>query len=261
MKRVDFFTPTTLARAGAELLLIVAGILIALAIDSGLTEREERAMARQSLQLVEEDLRLLVEQVEEFTIYNRVILEAAGRVEAGLAGAEVPRTAEFWDDVSLLGSRRTLRAPRAAWEELVGTGNLRLIADPELRRDLVRFYETLARDEEIVSRNNLVFSDGLGIATLSGEGIVLAPPSPEGLGEDLVYFRPSAERMAAAGIGYGPNFEGLLWSSRPGDADRLRTRAVAIQIAQAAANATIIGEEILGAARDLLLRIDDALEP
>jgi hypothetical protein len=62
MKRVDLFSRTTLTRAAAELVLIVAGILIALGIDSALNERRERAMARQSLELITEDLRLLVEQ-------------------------------------------------------------------------------------------------------------------------------------------------------------------------------------------------------
>lgn len=257
MKRVDLLSRTTLTRAAAELVLIVAGILIALAIDSALNERRDRAMARQSLKLITEDLRLLVEQVEEFVVYNQDVIDAASEVESALAlDAPVPRTAALWDAVNRLGGRRTLRVPRAAWDELVGTGNLRLLEDPGLRRDLVRFYETLARDEEIISRNNLVYSDGLGVGVLLGEGILLAHPPPEGVGTGLNVQRSAAERMAEAGIPRGPTFGGRLWSTRVDDPIRIRTRSVAIAVAMAAANGVQIGEEILADARALLVRID-----
>lgn len=257
MKPIHLFTRTTLARAAAELLLIVAGILIALAIDSALNERQELAMARQSLELITEDLRLLVEQVEEFVVYNQDVIKAASAVESALSrDGPVPRTAALWDAVNRLGGRRTLRVPRAAWDELVGTGNLRLLEDPALRRDLVRFYETLAREEEIISRNNLVYSDGLGVGILLGEGIQIAHPPPEGVGTDLNVQRSAAARMAAAGIPQGPTFAGRLWSTQVDDPIRIRTRSVAIAVARAAANGVQIGEEILADARELLGRIE-----
>ena len=256
MKRVDLLSRTTLTRAAAELVLIVAGILIALGIDSALNERRERAMARQSLELITEDLRLLVEQVEEFASYNQDILDAASRVESALSRpGPVSRTVELWDAVNRLGYRRTLRPPRAAWDELVGTGNLRLLEDATLRRDLVRFYETLARDEEVVSRNNAVYADALGVGVLLGEGIVLSHPSSADISGGGVGLLMAPDRMVAAGIPFGPTFAGLLWSSEVDDPVRIRTRGVAMAVASVAARAIQNGEEISADAEELLDRI------
>lgn len=257
MKRVDLLSRTTLTRAAAELVLIVTGILIALGIDSALTERRERAMARQSLELITEDLRLLVEQVEEFARYNQDLLEGASAVESALStDGSVPRTPELWDAVNRLGYRRTLRLPRAAWDELVGTGNLRLLEDPTLRRDLVRFYETLARDEEVVARNNAVYADALGVGVLLGEGIVLSHPNSADIGVDDVGRLMAPNRMAAAGIPFGPSFAGLLWTSEVDDPVRIRTRSVAMAVASVAASAIQMGEQILADAEALLARIE-----
>lgn len=259
MKRVDLLSRTTLARAAAELTLIVAGILIALAVDGALADRADRAAARESLELVRDDMQLLVEQVEEFRVYNEGQLAAGARLSRTLgADSPIPRTAQTWEDLDDITSRRTLRLPRAAWDELVGTGNLRLLEDAELRRDLVRFYETVARDQEIIARNNAQFSDGLGVGILVGEGLVLRHRRDD-QDSPLASIRRGDELMGDAGIGKGPTFRGRIWALPPGHTDRIRAEAVVLSISLVAASSVAIAEGILVDAEALLERIDLAL--
>lgn len=258
MKRVDLFSRTTFAKAFAELVLIVAGILIALAVDGAISERRDRATARESLELVREDLRLLVEQVEEFRSFNEALLASSARLTRVLsADSMLPRTAETWQDLVTITNRRTLRLPRAAWDELVGTGNLRLLEDATLRRDLVRFYETVARDQEIVSRNNAMFADNLGAGVLIGEGLVLSHPRSEAIADiDLIERR---DRQHEAGIERGPTFRGRIWTLPGGHPDRIRVESVALAVSDAAAGAVALAEGIRAAAGALIERIDLAL--
>lgn len=259
MKRVDLFSRTTFAKALAELVLIVAGILIALAVDGAISERRDRAAARESLELVREDLRLLVEQVEEFRRFNEALLASGARVTRSLStGSALPRTAETWQDLVAITNRRTLRLPRAAWDELVGTGNLRLLEDASLRRDLVRFYETVARDQEIVSRNNMTFADDLGVGILMGEGLVLSHPRVEAMA-DIDVLQRRIELVREAGIEAGPTFRGRIWTLPSGHPDRVRVESVALGISDAAAGAISLAEGIHAAAGALIERIDLAL--
>ncbi|HSG48659.1 MAG TPA: hypothetical protein VLA43_12640, partial [Longimicrobiales bacterium] len=138
-----------------ELTLLVVGILLALGVDGWLERRREAAVAAQSLELVRNDLVQLMEQADELEDYNRRVLEAASVVwSATDTPGLVAKDAATFLALTLLAQRRTVRFPKAAYEELVATGNLRALADPGLRAALVRFYEALGRDEEIILRNN-----------------------------------------------------------------------------------------------------------
>lgn len=259
MKRVDLSSRTTVTKAVIELVLIVAGILIALAVDGAISERRDRAAARASLELVREDLRLLVEQVEEFRAFNEALLASSARATRLLsAESALPRTTETWNDLVVITNRRTLRLPRAAWDELVGTGNLRLLEDATLRRDLVRFYETVARDQEIVSRNNLVFADDLGVGVLMGEGLVLSHRLAQPITEIAVLER-RIELLREAGIETGPTFRGRIWTLPSGHPDRIRAESVALGVSDAAAGAISLAEGIQTQAHALIERIDLAL--
>ena len=258
MKRIDLFSRTTLARAVAELVLIVAGILIALAVDGAISERRNRTMARESLELVREDLRLLVEQVREFQTYSGNQLASGARLTRVLsADSPLPRTVETWRDLIAMTQRRTLRLPRAAWDELVGTGNLRLLDDAALRRDLVRFYETVARDQEIVTRNNTAVVDDLGLGILVGEGLVLTHRRTGTA--DIPATRGMLERMREAGFAAGPTFRGRIWRLPHGHPERVRVTSVVLTVSHAAAMATTLAEGIRADATGLIERIDRAL--
>lgn len=259
MKRIDLFSRTTLARAAAELVLIVTGILIALGVDGALSERADRAAARESLELVREDLVLLTEQVQEFRTFSAANLEAAARLARVLAAdAPLPRTAQTWNDLIDITSRRTLRLPRAAFDELVGTGNLRLLEDRELRRDLVRFYETIARDELVVSQNNTQFTDQLGMGILFGEGLVLSHHRVDP-GSTVPLLGERNTLILEAGIETGPTFRGRIWALPAGHPDRVRVEAIALALSSALGNATVLADGILAEAGALIERIDLAL--
>jgi hypothetical protein len=66
-----------------------------------------------------------------------------------------------------------LVAVDAAYENLTGTGNLRLIRDPELRDRIVSFYERAERELTIHNRNNAFFVDDQFVDGFVGKGLFI----------------------------------------------------------------------------------------
>ena len=250
---------TSVGRAATELVLIVAGILIALGVDGALADRRDRATALESLGLVRDDLSLLIDQVEEFRDYNRDLVQTTVRLERVLtADAPLPRTPEVWQAFVDIGGRRTLRVPRTAWEELVATGNPRLLGDAALRRDLVRFWETLARDEALIARNNAVFHDEMGARQMYGEGLVLPYPGLD-RDQDIEVMRERSGVQMGAGLPSGPDYDGLVWRAAVDDPLRIRALGVTLAVSQSAAASSILADGVLRDATDLMQRVDAAL--
>ena len=242
-----------------ELMVLVVGILLALGVDGWLERRREAAVAAQSLELVRNDLAQLVEQARELEAYNRGVLEAVAVVwSATGAPGPIEKEPATFDALSALSARRTVRFPKAAYEELVATGNLRLLANPDLRATLVRFYEELERDEEIILRNNEAYTDGLLNGLMVGEGLVVGVPT--GRSDDRVEALSPREEIRSAYIPVGVTWEGRLWGLPPGHPDRVRLRAAVAGLSSAAATHLILARRAREGASALIDRIDQVAE-
>lgn len=80
---------------------------------------------RASALLVELTLQL-IEQAEELEAHNRRVLEAIALVRSAADGPGlIEKDPATFEALSVMLWRRTVRFPRAAYEELVATGNLR----------------------------------------------------------------------------------------------------------------------------------------
>lgn len=247
----------------AELLLIAAGILIALAVDGWAQDRDERRLEQASLELLRADLLLLDEQLVEFIDYQRRAQRSAASVHRVLVTVErMPRDDRVRSAVVDLTSRRTLRLPRASYAELVGTGNLRLIRDPALRRDIVQFYETVSRDEEIVARNNETFYDDLASNLLFGEGLVYPLPATDPERADAISsVLGDVDARSRELLGDDADrFGGRLWSMPPDHPDWKRATAVTLQALRASIAAEFLALGMQDEAAFLLQRIDEELE-
>ena len=241
-----------------ELSLIFIGIVLALAVDGWLERQREAAVAEQSLELVRNDLLQLIEQADEVEAHNRRVLEAIGVVWAALdQPGLVDEDPEVFEALSVMMWRRTVRWPRAAYEEMVATGNLRALSDADLRSSMVRFYQVLQRDEEIMLRNNEAFTDDHYVGLLVDGGLVVNVPL-----SDAAYSMDAARTTDEIRAQYLPvdqMFRGRLWDLPADHPDRARLLTAVTSLSTPAAGHVAQADRVREGARELIDRIDASL--
>jgi hypothetical protein len=137
---------------GGELVIVVVGILIALAIDQALADRGERRLEAEYLAALKADFQSTVEWLEYGVNVNRrkqLSILQLEELRTGSSRTAVDTMAVAYS-LALLTFHPIFPVPRATFDDLTGTGNLRVIRDAQLRRELVDFYlwvETLSFHE------------------------------------------------------------------------------------------------------------------
>lgn len=137
-----------LSRALPELIIIVVGVLAALAVDHWNSGRADRALEISYLDALLTDLR--ADSVE----FADVLVPALAQKESGLSAiapvvrghAPVPEDTLQFLRMAALGGRLgggPELGTSTTYEELVATGALRLIGSPSLRSRLVAHYRSL----------------------------------------------------------------------------------------------------------------------
>jgi hypothetical protein len=161
-----------------ELILLIVGILIALAVNGWIEDRRDAQTERQYLEGIVRDLDRDLAVLKEFADYHQsqvadgVMAYRALRTEPDVKDKEGVARA-----VSRLMSRRTLRLSHPTYSNLVGTGNARLIRNVELRDRIVGLYEANERWSAIIDRNNLVFVDQMFAQYMMDNGVVAPRPT------------------------------------------------------------------------------------
>lgn len=141
----DLALRSRVIRMGAEFLVIVVGVLVALAVDEWSSSVQERELEREYLQSLSIDLAedsaayagALAPNLEEALAALRTIVPVARGVEA-MPIDTVGFVRLMWESrfsVTQFEERRT------TFEELLATGNLNLIRSAELRASIVSYYE------------------------------------------------------------------------------------------------------------------------
>ena len=163
-----------------ELALLVAGILIALAIDSWIDDRRDARLEHQYLELLVRDLDGDLAILDESLRFEQAQVTASAltyrALRAGVAPGEREAVAAA---LGQLTARRTLRLGRATYTDLLSTGNLRLIRNAALRDRIVRLYENNERAQMIRDRNNQESVDRMYMTYLLDHGYVAPRPARE----------------------------------------------------------------------------------
>jgi hypothetical protein len=162
----------------AELGLLVAGILIALAVNGWIEDRRDARTEHLYLERLARDLEQDLDVLREFAAFEERqtadALLAYRPLCAGAADADRDRVAAALDHLT---TRRTIRLARATYSDLVATGNLRLIRDADLRDRIVKLYESNERWSTIIDRNNQVYIDQMYLQYMLDAGLL--NPTPE----------------------------------------------------------------------------------
>ncbi len=135
----------------AELMVLVIGILVALGIDQWRQDRDDRIAEREYLLAIKSDLQNDLQSINE-----RIFPEIELRMEKSahlrtFTPDDAPETLEeqraFIFDINQAGFMNTFQPRRNAMDDLLATGNLRLIRNRALRLELLNFYSEAERWE------------------------------------------------------------------------------------------------------------------
>jgi len=134
-----------------EILVIVIGVLIALALDGYWTDRQERSLEAEYLSRIRSDVNADIDYLEQGAVSRLgTKLQALNAIAPIVRGQEpVPDDIEtFLRNVALggvFGASSSYWVTDTTFEDLKSTGNLRLIRDPELRWKISRYYNLQMR--------------------------------------------------------------------------------------------------------------------
>jgi len=129
-----------------ELVIVVAGVMIALSAEGWLTERLDRIDEIELLEAIKEDVRETIVRSDQNLERVNLRLESLrllNRGSAAVAGLDDESLADVLEPA--LWENGALSVQMSAYEEIKSSGRLRLIDDPELRRALSRLDRILER--------------------------------------------------------------------------------------------------------------------
>lgn len=139
----------------SETLVIVLGVLIALGLDDYWAGRQERILEIQYVKRIHANVTSDVAFIGQIRVRLERKFRALDEIAPIVRGqAPVPEDVEsFLRNAALgglIGASSVAWVTRTTFEDLVSTGNLRLIRDPELRREILIYYDNV--DKGYVSR-------------------------------------------------------------------------------------------------------------
>jgi hypothetical protein len=138
----------TSGRVAAEFVIVVMGVLVALAADSAMDRLGEKESARTALQALHHDLSEDLAVLDTFRIPR---LEERQRAWTRLASFlessdPIEDSLQFIGDVQISATYFTFDASTTAIEQLRSTNTLRLIEDEVLRDMLLAYYTMVEKD-------------------------------------------------------------------------------------------------------------------
>jgi len=163
-RRLGFFV--------AELVLVISGVLVALAVDGWISDSHDRQTENVYLELLARDIEGIRHQANLQIEFEKEKIDTAARAYAALTTSD-PRTkqTEIRSSMSMLVTRRTLSLRSATYDQMVSSGHLQLIRNHELRNKIVRFFVTMERNERITENNNRELIDNVFVPFVMRVGI------------------------------------------------------------------------------------------
>ena len=156
----------------AELVLVVVGILIALAIDGWISDSRDRHTEVVYLELLARDIEGIRHQIDLQIEFEKERIDTATKAYAALTTPDpMTKRAEIAPLLAILVSRRTLSLSSATYDQMVSSGHLQLIRNHELRSMIVSFFAELERVERVTDNNNRELIDDVFIPFIMRAGV------------------------------------------------------------------------------------------
>ena len=153
----------------AEFLVVVVGILVAIALNGWYQGRADAASERDYLSFLSRDLQGTLGDLADQAAFEQAQIKDGVMVYHALSNPLPADTTPLSEAISRLSQRKTLILKNSAYQDLVNTGNMRLIRNHALRDHIVAFYETASLQFDVLNKNNVLYVD-----QMFGEKIILS---------------------------------------------------------------------------------------
>ena len=216
----------------AEILIIVTGVLIALALNALYERRADARNESRYLALLSRDIQYTTAQLEEKVGFETAQLrDGIAAYRAISKPTRLANSATISAALDKLTGRRTLVLRDAAYADLVGTGNLRLIRNRELRDNIVEYYGITRAEFEIMNKNNSFYVDELYNSLLIGKGLINPGSTAVGNLTSLSAVNARLSRLLRPGYITEPNYVWRLPADGPEWAQLKSTLLARVRIA------------------------------
>ncbi len=240
-----------------EFVVVVAGVLVALALNAWFQDRQDAKTEAGYLSLLSRDLERTIADLTTFTAFEARQIEDAALVQRSIA--KLPPTgdtARLSEAMAHLLTRQTMVLKNSTYLDLVNTGHLSLIRDAALRDAIVDFYQMTSQRFEVINRNNTYFVDQVYNTNVIMSGLIQARPT-----SNHPQIGPDAASLAEK---LGPDFTfppDRLWSLPAGAPEWSMVRSSLMARMLVSTTALRSGGERLEAARKLEAAITLAQKP
>jgi|KBSSwiStaDraftv2_1062776.scaffolds.fasta_scaffold291632_1 hypothetical protein len=237
-----------------EFVVVVAGVLVALALNAWFQDRQDAKTEANYLARLSGDLERTISDLTTFTAFEAKQIEDAALARRSIVqpppAADTDRLSEA---MSHLMTRQTMVLKNSTYLDLVNTGHLSLIHDPALREAIVDFYQVTSQRFEVINRNNSYFVDQVYNTNVIMSGLIqmrLASNHPQ-----------IAPDIAAVAEKLGPDFKissDRLWSLPASAPEWSVVRSSLLSRMIVSVTALRAGNERLDAARKLAAAVESA---
>jgi len=239
-----------------EFLVVAGGVLVALALNAWWQGQQERQSETQYLSALRQDIQTVLLDGDQARAFHAD--QAAEGIEAYRA-LSTPLSRDEQREVShilsSLGERRTAVLADDTYQDLLSTGNLRLIRDRGLREQIVSFFHGAGATYGFVNRNNAAFVDDMYMRNVVASGLVLYRSSGRGRAAAVAVDSRMAEFLAE--LDSGPLDR--LWSHSEDAPEWEIMRSNLLLRIRVAALAGLFFEEVLADAERLAATLDAEL--
>ncbi len=142
------------ARFAAEFVVIVVGVLVALAVDASVSERSDQANAAQYLEWIRDDLDATAPTLSEAMGVDADASEAATLLLDTLDAVPLPGADTLVRMFGRLTQSVTFTPVLSTIDAMIESGDLQLITDPTVRRALLRYRSSAEAFEGVVAKWN-----------------------------------------------------------------------------------------------------------
>lgn len=222
-------------------------VIFALAADAWWDGREDEAQEGTCLVLLQRDLDGIIVDLEEHVAFEERQVRTGLTAYRALSSSPVSDREATSGALQQLMVRRTLVPRDGTYRDLISTGNLRLIDDPEFRNRIVDYFEVVRARFEIINKNNAVFVDELYDGTIMRQGLII----PRATGSNLEELSPVESMLAEELRGGFVDEPDRLWRLPDDGPEWAALQAVLLMRIRIAASHALIAEELLERTREL----------
>jgi hypothetical protein len=155
-------------------LVVVTGVLVALGLNATYERRGDRRAEAEYINLLIRDVNLTIQllksqyEFEGLQLRDGITAYKSLSVPSGVINERQASSA-----IQNLMTRRTLLPRDATYQDLISTGNLRLIRNRTVRDHIIDFFQRTAAAFEVINKNATFFVDELYNGVAIGQGLIL----------------------------------------------------------------------------------------